>query len=310
VNNPTASSSAANIGTLAYVALLGAILFWSSVPLFLKYFTTKLDAWTVNGLRYGFAALLLLPAVWRYDARRMPGRNIWRDALIPAVVNTLGQVGWALAPYFIPASLMGFGIRSAFFFTLFASLWLLPEERYLARSPQFLIGGAICIAGITALFSSSLVHARTSPAGLAILFATALVWGFYGVSVRKYMQGYATQHSFGVIGLYTAAALLVLMFAFGDSRAALSMGGFPFALLLISAALGIAVAHVLMYYVISRLGPLIESGGEFMTPFLTFAGAALLFHERLNPWQWAGGLGVIAGSLLMVRAHRGPVETP
>jgi drug/metabolite transporter (DMT)-like permease len=293
-----------------YLALLGAILFWSSVPLFLKYFTTRLDAWTVNGVRYGFAALLLLPAVFGYDESEMPGRNIWKDALIPSLVNVLGQVGWALAPYYIDASLMGFGIRSAFFFTLLTSLWLLPEERYLVRSPMFWGGAGLCVAGLCALFASSLIGARASPTGLIILFSTALIWGYYGVSVRKHMHGYSPHHSFGVICLYTAAVLVVLMALFGHGRAVLHMGGFPFTLLLVSALLGIAVAHILMYHVISRLGPLIESSGEFMTPFLTFTGAALLFGERLSFWQWIGGLGVICGSLLMVRTHRGAVETP
>ena len=112
---------------LALAALCGAMLCWSSVPLFLKYFTHSLDAWTVNGIRYSFAALLLLPAVFSHRRKHLPGRIIWKDALIPTLINTLGQVGWALAPYFLAASVMGFGIRSAFFFTLLGSLWFLPE---------------------------------------------------------------------------------------------------------------------------------------------------------------------------------------
>ncbi len=74
-------------------------------------------------------------------------------------------------------------------------------------------------------------------------------------------------------------------------------------LILLSAAIGISLGHVLMYYVLSHLGAIIEAGAEMATPFLTFAGAALIFGERLSLLQWTGGLGVIVGCIPVSVAH-------
>jgi drug/metabolite transporter (DMT)-like permease len=289
--------------TGALLALFGAILCWSSVPLFLRYFTAHLDAWTVNGVRYGIAAILLAPLLFRLEAP--PGRSIWRDAWIPALINTIGQVGWALTPYYIPAGVMGFGIRSAFFFTLLAGVWLLPDERRILKSPLFWIGAVGCISGIGLLFRESIASAHLPPLGLILLFATAAVWGIYGVSVRRSMQGYAAHHSFAVICLYTAVILGILAPLLGHPGQLLHLSPKPLILLAVSAIIGIAIAHVLMYRVLHRFGALVQSGGEFMTPFLTYCGAAWLFGERLASGQWIGGVAVIGGSLLMIRARIG-----
>jgi drug/metabolite transporter (DMT)-like permease len=286
----------------AVFALLVSILSWGSVPLFLRHFTSYLDAWTVNGVRYAVAALLLAPTLlWQGGGpRRIP----WRDALVPACINAVGQVGWALIPYFATASVMGFGVRASFLFTLAGSLWLLPEERSLLRAPLFWAGSALCIGGVAGLFSGALRDATASAGGLVILLATSAVWGFYGVTVRKFLRGYAPQHSFGVISLYTASIVVLLMLILGHPGRLVRLEIGVVLLLVLSALLGIALAHVLMIYVLHHLGPVIESGAEMLTPFLTFCGAALIFGERLSMLQWLGGIGVVAGCGLMLAVHR------
>lgn len=283
---------------------MAAVLSWGSIPLFLKHFTVFMDAWTVNGVRYIVGALLLLP-VLRGSSRSDPGRpSLWRSALIPSLVNSISQAGFALIPYFVSASIMGFGMRASFLFTLAGSLWLLPEERRLFFSRLFWAGGALCMAGIFALFWGSMRQATASVPGLLILYGDAAAWGFYGVTVRKYMRGYPPHRSFAVISLYTAGILTVLMLIFGRISALAEQDPQTLGLIVLSAGIGISLGHVLMYYVLGHLGAIIEGGAEMVTPFLTFAGAALIFGERLSALQWAGGLGVIAGCALMISANK------
>ena len=289
---------------LALLALAVSTLSWSSIPLFLKYFTAYLDAWTVNGVRYGLAALLLLPALRHRRNRQTPVAPLWKAALVPALINTVGQVGWALIPYFVTASVMGFGIRASFFFTLAGSLLLLPEERYLFRSRAFWCGSAVCISGVTGLFWGSLRQSMASPSGLLLLLLASGVWGFYGVSVRRFMRGHAPHRAFAAISLYTAILVCILMLGFGRFAALGTLSPGLFSMLFISAILGITVAHVLMIYVLNHLGAVVEAGGEMVTPFLTFCGASIIFGERLSPLQWAGGLGVVLGCALMILAHK------
>jgi len=292
----------------ALLALTGAIVSWSSIPLFLKYFTGYLDAWTVNGIRYGLAALMLLPVLRPQRARQTPGTSLWKAALVPALINTAGQVGWGLIPYFVSASVMGFGIRASFFFTLAGSLLLLPEERYLFRSRAFWCGSAVCIAGVSSLFWGSLRQSTASLPGLLLLLLASGVWGFYGVSVRRFMRGHPPHRAFAAICLYTATLVCILMFAVGRFAALGTLSPGLFSMLFVSAVLGIAVAHVLMIYVLNRLGAVVEAGAEMATPFLTFCGASLIFGERLSPLQWAGGLGVVLGCALMILAHKAKPE--
>jgi drug/metabolite transporter (DMT)-like permease len=290
--------------SFAVLALAAAVLSWGSIPLFLKHFTAFMDAWTVNGIRYIAGAMLLLPAL-RGVSRPEPGRSsLWRSALIPSLVNSIGQAGFALIPYLVTASIMGFGMRASFLFTLAGSLWLLPEERHLFFSRLFWAGGALCIAGICALFWGSMQQAAASVPGLLLLFGDAAVWGFYGVTVRKYMRGHPPHRSFAAISLYTAGILTVLMLLFGRFSALAEQEPHTLGLVILSAGIGISLGHVLMYYVLGHLGAIIESGAEMATPFVTFIGAALLFGERLSALQWAGGLGVIAGCALMISAHK------
>ena len=287
----------------AIVALVAAVLSWGSIPLFLKHFTVSMDAWTVNGARYIVGTILMLPALRGAFRPEPEGTSLWRSALVPSLVNSVSQAGFALIPYFATASVMGFGMRTSFLFTVAGSLWLLPEERRLLFSRLFWAGGTLCLAGICALFWGSMQQAISVP-GLLLLFGDASAWGFYGVTVRKYMRGYPPHRSFAVISLYTAGVLAVLMLLFGRVSALAEQEPGMLGLLILSAAIGISLGHVLMYYVLGHLGAIIESGAEMVTPFVTFLGAAMLFGERLSGLQWAGGLGVITGCAFMISAHK------
>jgi drug/metabolite transporter (DMT)-like permease len=207
-------------------------------------------------------------------------------------------------PYYVTASVMGFGIRTSFLFTIIGSLWLLPEERYLLDSVSFWTGSTLCVGGVGALSWGSLRQASASVQGLLILLGAAAVWGFYGISVRKFMRDYPPHCSFAAIGVYTAVTVISLMLLFGRISRLEELTPQGLGLLALSAVLGIALAHVLMYYVLAHLGAIIEGGSEMLTPFLTYSGEALIFGERLSALQWTGGVGLIVGCVLMVSAHK------
>jgi len=82
--------------SLAVPALIATVLSWGSIPLFLKYFTSYLDAWTVNGVRYIIGALLLLPVLRGVSVSGRGRSSVWRDALVPSLVNGVSQAGFAL----------------------------------------------------------------------------------------------------------------------------------------------------------------------------------------------------------------------
>jgi len=314
--------------TTGALGCVAAMLCFGSVPVFLRYFTGWLDPFTVNGVRYATAAVFWLPTVIFLHRRRSratdgpggagerAGRSVWRDALIPTVVNLAGQVGWGLSPYFVQATTIGFVIRSSFLFTVLLGFLFIPRERLLAKKPLFVLGAAACIGGVVVMFLQRLSGTAPAPTvwggglggrvlGMGILVATALCWGAYAVSIRRCMGGYPLRLAFGVISLYTAGGLVVLMLIFGQYRRLAELSPRMWGLLIASAFVGIAFAHILYYRGIHGLGPVVASGITMASPFVTYLFAVAFLGERLTAGQFAGGLAVVAGGVLLVGARAG-----
>ncbi|HLF93266.1 MAG TPA: hypothetical protein VJB14_07385, partial [Planctomycetota bacterium] len=100
--------SAAAVNLHANVAIVGSVVCTSSVPVFLRSLASSIDAWTANGLRYTFAALLYWPILFLAFRSGKFDPGLWRRALVPAAVAFAGQVLWALAPYYLQAPLIAF----------------------------------------------------------------------------------------------------------------------------------------------------------------------------------------------------------
>jgi len=301
--------------TIAVVFTCAAMLCFSVVPVFLRHFTRAefgLDAWTVNAVRYGTAAVFWLPFVVVLS-RRLPGgaplpqagRSVWVAALVPTACNLIGQVGWATCPYYADAPTIGFVIRTSFLFTVVFGFLFIPAERPLARSPLFLIGSAICVGGVATMFGGQPGGdgSGTGPAGLALILATALCWGAYAVCVRRCLAGYPLRLAFGVISLYTTAGLVVLMLIFGQYGALASLPARIWVLLVVSGLLGIAFGHVLYYRGIHGIGPVVASGLMLAGPFFTYLTSVIFLPaDRISLARTLGGVAVVVGGLALVRA--------
>ena len=319
----------ADHGTLTAIGcLLATMVGWGCIPVFLRHFTGYLDAWTVNALRYSVGALFWLPFVVVLHRRRAwaaavpPGRSVWRDALLPTSVNVLGQVGYAVSPYFIPASSLGFVLRLSFAFTVLFGFLFLAEERRLARQPAFWLGVAVSLGGLAVMFLDKLrAGSAREVLGIVICAATTVGWGAYAVSVRICMAPYPIRLSFGVISLYTAAVLLLLVVVAPNvpahpladlapadgllwrTRALGRLGPRLWCYLVGTAFVGIAMGHVLYYRGIRRLGPVVASGVLLGTPFVTLLVAWLALDERMAALELAGGLAVVLGGACLIRAR-------
>ena len=299
--------------TVGVACCLIAVCFFGSIPVILRHLTAYLDSWTVNAVRYSTAALFWLPFVLlthrRQRIRQPQGdgrRSIWVVTLIPTACNLVGQIGWAFCPYYVDAPTIGFVVRLSFLFTALFGFLLVPTERKLARHPLFYVGALVGLAGLTVMYVDKLHQANAAAGGglvgLAIVMGTAMFWGAYVVSVRKFLHGYPIRMAFGVVSLYTAAVLVVLMFCFGDYGQLRTLPAEVWGVLLASAFIGIAFAHILYYRGIHTIGPVVANGVMTAGPFWTYVLAMTFLNETMTGWQFLGGLGVVAGGLLLVTA--------
>lgn len=303
-----------NAGALA--AVTGAALCYGSTPVFLRYFAGHLDPWTVNGLRYTTGALFWLPFVVLLLRRPAPAGappriSVWKAALLPAAVNIAAQITWGLSPYYVEATVIGFVYKLHFLVTILLGFLVIPAERPLARRPSFHVGAAVCVGGTALMFLPGLRGAgEQSLLGMTLLLTTATLFGSYSVVVRRCMAGYPAVLSFGVVSLYTAGPLLALLFILGDYGQLAAVSPWLAAGVMLSAISGIAFAHVLYYHAIHGLGAIVSTGLLMATPFVTQLGAMLLLGEQLAPVQLAGGLALVAGSVLLLWAQSHAAAPP
>jgi drug/metabolite transporter (DMT)-like permease len=270
----------------------------------LKYFTAYVDAWTANGIRYPFAALLWLGPLLYQCRRGEVNPRIWKAALLPTAINVGAQALWALIPYYIDATWMAFLARISVPFAIAGGFLCFPDERALMRRPSFWMGVLMSAVGfvVLSLGGESLPEGRTL-IGVILVFVCGAFYGLYGVAVRYSMRGSRPWVAFPVISLYTSAVLIVFMFCFGEPARLFDLNLFRFGFMLLSALVGIACAHTLFYIAIEHLGVAISSGTQLLGPCFTFLWAFLFLGEKLTLVQWGGGSVLLLGGALLLRGQ-------
>ncbi len=307
----TTHNAAAAARTQGTVMILLTLLGWTSIPLFLWHFAHgehRTDAWTVNGWRYGVSALLWAPVLvlglWR---RNLP-TGLWRAALVPSIFNTIAQVAFAIAPYMVTPGLMTFSMRLQIIFLTVGAALLFPAERRVIRTTGYLAGMTMVMGGTAAtlLLQPGGLGGGTAW-GVAISIGAGLFYAAYGLSVRKWMQGFHPFTAFAAVSQYTAAAIVVLMLILGEHHGATawSLPEGQFWLLMLSAIIGIGLGHTLYFASISRLGLAVSAGVVQLQPITVSIGSFFFFQEKLTLPQWIGGTIAIGGAVLMLIAqHR------
>ncbi len=301
-DQPEAHPRTFAIGVTAVVLTLVG---WSVTPLFIKHFAASIDAWTSNGWRYGFAALLWAPLLIALGRRgKLPDR-LWQRAVLPSAINAISQVAFAIAHYMIDPGLLTFGLRSQIVCVTIGAALMFPNERAVIRRPAFLVGLVMVVIGTAG--TASLGEGHTAREWLGVGLAVAAGGGFagYALAVRRQMHGVNPMVAFAAISQYTGLAMVILMLLVGDRHGAgaLHLGYGQFGLLLISAIIGIALGHVGYYLAIGTLGVTASSGVIQLQPFFTAAASRVVFDERLRLLQWLAGAVAVLGAVIMLKVQ-------
>jgi drug/metabolite transporter (DMT)-like permease len=301
--------------TFGVLCVVGTLVGWASILLFLRALAPYLDAYTTNGWRYGVSALLWLPLLITSARRGTLPEGIWWRAIPPSVFNCLGQILYAMVVYYIGPALGGFLIRVSIISSTLGAFILFADERMLLRSRLFWAGMLAVIGGsIGTVFLGSAPIRGANAIGIILGACSGLLFGFYGVGVRYFMKGIPAMISFSVISLYTSAGLVALMLFSGRNHGldVLHLSAFNLLLLFSSAIIGIAICHVSYYAAISRLGVAVSTAIVQLSPFLCAIGSLLLYHEVLTQGQWFSGFLMIGGAMCLLAAeqkrHRVPMR--
>jgi drug/metabolite transporter (DMT)-like permease len=286
---PSASSFRAGY---AYAA--ATVLIWSGFVLLSRIAgQSSLNGNDIVALRFGVAALVLLPAWWLR----------WRVPLFTrrmAALMLTGGLAYTLAAYwsfrFAPAA-HGAVLLSGMlpFFVAGVSWWLLGEPPR-ARLRHALL----CIAlGVGALALHSLDGLAQSWPGDLLMLSASLSWAIYTVLVRRW--GFAPAET--TIGVTLLSALcflpvyaLLLPKGIGQAPlAALVLQGFY------QGVLVAIVAMVLYMQALARLGPMRLGTAMATVPAIAGIGATLALGEPFSLWLVAGLVLTSLGAWLGTR---------
>ena len=250
-------------------------------------------AWTAEGRL--LVAGLVLAAWFRLTGFDAGWRRHWKGYAAVGLVNlALPSLLYAYALRHIPAAVGAIvNATSPMFGALMAALFL--GERLTLRV------GAGCAAGLAGVALLVQPAAQASPEFLPAVGAcllACLCYGYNGVVMRRHAAD-APPRGFAVGGQLAAAALL-LPLALAAPPAA-PVGLLPAANLLALALLGNALGFVLYFRLIADVGATRALTVTYLMPAFSLAWGALFLGETLPPSALAGGVLVLAGTVLVTR---------
>jgi len=286
--------------------IAGCMCCWGAIPVVLRALSfTSIDAWTANGIRYPFAALMYWPFLIHAYRRGMVDRKLLACALIPATMALGGQIFWAQAPYHLPASSIGFFIRMATVWALIGAMILFREERRLLRSRWFWLGiGASVIGFLGLAHEKQGFDTGGSATGVAIISACSLFFGLYGVSVKFFFRGRPEWLTFGVVAQMVSVGTIIGMCLKGDVQQVRGLDSWAWTLMLTSSLVGVGVGHLFLYNAVRLIGASLTSALQNLMPLITFSLAWLCLGEQMTPREWLAGGVMLIGAGMLIRSQR------
>jgi len=296
-------ASSGHLTPAAAAACAGFVVCWTIGPIFIKQLSSVLDVWTQNAARYGVACLFWLPLL--VYARRQLTPTMLKKALIPAAFNIVMQSCWAGAFYYADPAFAVLLSRTSILWVSLFSLLFFADERPLIKSKRFWAGSAAAIAGLAGvILCNPKLHLSGTWMGVAIALGASITWAGYALSVKMVFREVDSKLSFSIITVYTVIGLTGLAFLLGRPAALTELSPKNMVILVISAVTAIAIAHVLFYAAIHRIGATIPSMINLLTPFCVLLLSRVVFGEHLTGGQWFFGLLLITGIALAVDVRR------
>lgn len=280
----------------AYAAIVIAL--WSGFVLVSRIGgTSELSPLDITALRFGTAALVLLPT-WLFW-KRVPLFNLRMLALA-----LIGGIGYSLSVYagfhYAPGAHGALLVSGLLPFMLALFVWLLLGEtprRQLKYGLLLIAAGVGCLAFDT--FSRGGEHGGSIALGDALLVTASLCWALYTVLIRRW--GYQPWET--TIGVALLAGLLYLPVYVLLLPSSLAQAPMMTVLLqaIYQGVFVVIIAMVLYMQALVRLGPARLGAMMAMVPAIAGTGVSLVLGEPLTAWLIAGLLLTSSGAWVGVR---------
>jgi drug/metabolite transporter (DMT)-like permease len=291
---------------LGVLLLLGAV--WGASFLFIKIGVAELPPETLVAARLIVAALILLGVLYASGLRLPTRGRAWADLFF------LGAVG-LVAPYLLItwgeqhiASGMAAILNAStpLFTVLLTYLWTREEQLSGAR----LLGVGVGFAGVVvAVGVSDLSLSAASVGAQGGVLLAALCYGVAGVYSRRAFRGVPAMVT--ATGQLVTAAIIITPIALVRQGVPshLPSAGVVEAVLALS-VFGTALAYVLLYWLIARIGASRATMVTYLLPPFALVYGAAFLHEPITLAAVAGLGLVVVGILLSNGVIRLPATRP
>lgn len=274
------------------IDLLLLSVLWGAAYLFMRAAVPAFGPAPMIFLRFGLAALLLLPIMlWRGGWPVLRAHP--REMLILGVPYTaLPFILLAYGSLHLTAGLVAVLNATAPLFAALFAHYFLKDRLGFWRAVGLVIG----FAGVGLLMAGSLSF-KTGDAALAVaaVMATSMSWGFGAQYTRTHLAGadalVITVGSLSVASLFLAPFAWATWPAHNPSPQAWAEVAF----------LGVASSGVgyLMYFrLLRRVGPVRAMSVTFLNPVVALISGALYLGEGVTPQMLAGASVVLVGTAL------------
>ena len=217
-----------------------------------------------------------------------------------------GQIFWALAPYHLEATAIGFFVRMSIVWSLLGAMLLFADERRLLRMPAFYLGFLLTVSGFLMLAVTKTTGVTTR--GVVVMIICSFFFGCYAVSVRYFLKNIHPLVAFGVVAQLVSVGTIAAMFIVGHPDYS-RLQPTDWQLMVASAILGVGIGHILLYTAVIRLGPSIAGSVQAVTPFVTAALAMIFLGESMRAIEWVSGCIMFAGATVLVSLRK-PDKSP
>lgn len=187
---------------------LFAVLVWSGWMVLSSYSVRgSLTAYDITALRFGTAAVLLLPVVWRKGLRIGPygiWGAVWLTLLMGAMYNTLCIIGFKFAPTSHGSIIQ----TTVLLLTTLGGMYLLRER--LSRLQA--VGILLSVVGIACLLVASNASMPQMWIGHTLFFIGGVMWACYTLTLRKWAAD--PLQVAGAVSFLSAAMFLPVYFLY------------------------------------------------------------------------------------------------